>query len=289
MLLGLVSLLAVPWGALATGTVIGAELASVPLQQLGIGTAIISIPVFVYFIVIAVFIAGGIQGLKLKWKEIVLFSTTFSISISLFNYFVSVELAEILSSLITTGTGFLLIKFRKNHSICLQENVPTISLLKAISPYLILTILIFLTRLWSPFRDFLMAYGVVNIPSLSFSIALLYSPGFWLFVTCILAVLIFKIPKILVIQALKRTIVQWVPFMISTSAFISISEMMANAGMIATLANVAALIFGTSFFLSLLSLVLSVVFLQVVIQVQMQCLLNYNRKLPYRSGYLMMS
>lgn len=249
VLLGLVSLLAVPWGALATGTVIGAELTNVPLQKLGTGTAIISIPVFVYFIVIAVLIAGGVKALKLKWKEIILFSATFSISIFLFNTFVSVELAGVLSSLVTTGMGFVLMKSQKMQAIDAIEKEPAMRLWKAISPYLILTILIFFTRLWPPFREFLMTHAVVSLPSLSFSLALLYSPGFWLLITCMFVILFFKISIGFIKHSLKKTIAQWIPFMISTSSFIGISEIMAEAGMTTTVANVSALLFGTCFFL----------------------------------------
>lgn len=250
ILLGLVSLLAVPWGALATGTVIGGELIGEQLQNLGVGTAIISTPVFLYFLVIAVLIAGGGDALKSKWKEIILLSAIFSITIFFFNAFVSVELAGVLSSLITTGIGFVLMKLKKSHPVdSCDTRVITISLWKAVSPYIILTILIFLTRLVPPFREFLLSYGVISLPSISFSMALLYSPGFWLFITCILAIFIFKIPKNLIIQSFKKTIVHWVPFIISTSAFIGISEIMAEAGMTTLLANISASIFGASFFL----------------------------------------
>lgn len=248
VLLGLISLLAVPWGALATGTVIGAELISVPLQAFGIGSALLSIPVFIYFIVVAVYIAGGKMAIKTKWKEILLFSFSFSISITFFNALVSVELAGVLSSFITTGLGFILMKGTLKKSTDTSNNGTALPLIKAISPYIILTAFIFITRLWTPVKDFFMSFGVIRLPSLSFTMALFYSPGFWLLITSIITVVLFKISKQIVIESMKKTIVQWVPFMISTTAFIGISEMMSEAGMTSILANVTGAAFGTAFF-----------------------------------------
>ncbi|WP_142410361.1 L-lactate permease, partial [Heyndrickxia sporothermodurans] len=258
-LLGLVSMLAVPWGALATGTVIGAELGGISLQKLGIGTALISTPVFAYFMIIAVFITGGFAAIKNKWKELFILLIIFSSSILLFNSFVSVELAGVLSSLITTGAGLLMIKISSAKSdisktTTSQLSVSTevhgkINILKVLSPYIILTVMIFTSRIWTPFRQFLESHVVINLPTFSFSMALLYSPGFWLFVTCLFTIFIFKIRKKIIFISLKKTLKQWIPFTISTSAFVCISEVMAEAGMIATLASSTGAFFGNSFLL----------------------------------------
>ncbi|WP_312755351.1 L-lactate permease [Rummeliibacillus suwonensis] len=261
VLLGLVSLLAVPWGALATGTVIGAQLGGISLQKLGTGTALISIPIFIYFMVIAVYIAGGFKAIKAKWKELMLFSIIFSISILLFNTYVSVELAGVLGALVTTGIGLMIIKISSlklnkedNNKVISQvsaskEKYTKVSMLKTMSPYIILTVLIFISRLWAPFRQFLESHFVVTLPSYDFSMALLYSPGFWLFVTCLLTIFIFKINKDKIFISLVKTFKQWIPFVISTAAFVCISEIMSEAGMISTLANTAGNIFGNSFLL----------------------------------------
>ncbi|QTD40314.1 L-lactate permease [Sporosarcina sp. Te-1] len=251
-LLGLVSLLAVPWGALATGTVIGAELGGLSLQKLGTGSAILSIPAFVYFTLVAVYIAGGIDAIKAKWNVLLLLSFTFSISILFFNAFVSVELAGVLSSLLTTGMGIVLIKVSsfKNKRAELATSIESgNSILKVVSPYIILTGFIFISRLWTPVRQFLESHIVLSLPSFSFSMALLYSPGFWLFVTCLFTICIFKIQKAVVVLSLQKTLKQWIPFTISTLAFVSISEVMATAGMTQLLSDTTGALLGTSFLL----------------------------------------
>ena len=255
--IGLVSLLAVPWGALSTGTVIGAQIGGIPLQELGTGTAIISIPVFIYFLLIAVYLAGGKDAIKYRWKEILLLSVIFSISIFLFNAFVSVELAGVLSSLVTSSIGLLVIKIKNSSSLKMinetvietsvsENNGTNLNIIKVMSPYLILTLLIFISRLIPSIKKFLESHFVIELPSFSFSLALLYSPGFWLFITCLYTIFIFKISKSIIWSSLKISIKQWVPFVISTTAFVAISQLMTTANMTFAIANAAGLIFGSN-------------------------------------------
>ncbi|AXF56043.1 L-lactate permease [Salicibibacter kimchii] len=246
-LIGLVSLLAVPWGALATGTIIGAESGNIPLQDLGLGSAIISIPVFVYFVIIAVYIAGGRRALRNKWKEVSLFLLTFSTSILLFNAYVSVELAGVLASLITIGIGLAVINIKAKNNEAIDDAPKPINILKAVSPYLLLTVFIMISRLVPPLEQFLNAHFVVELPEYEFSLALIYSPGFWLFVSCILTIMIFKINRKAIQHAFKATLKQWIPFAITTSAFVAMSEIMAAAGMTTLIATIAASLLGTGF------------------------------------------
>jgi len=117
------------------------------------------------------------------------------------------------------------------------------------SPYIILTILIFISRLVTPIRQFLESNVVIYLPSYSFSTALLYSPGFWLLITCFITIFIFKIQKKTIFLSLKATLKQWIPFTILTVAFVSISEVMAEAGMTKLLANTVGALFGSSYLL----------------------------------------
>ncbi|PZD96765.1 L-lactate permease [Paenibacillus sambharensis] len=258
-LLGLVSLLAVPWGALATGTVIGAGLGGISLHKLGAGTALLSIPVFLYFMAAAVGIAGGRAALKRRWKEVLLYAAVFAASMLLLNQYVSVELAGVLSSLLTLAIGISVMmvpgvgaktgKAAAEMSAAGEGQGAAMGVLKAVSPYVALTVLIFISRLWTPFKEFLESHAVIRLPAYSFSMALLYSPGFWLLVTCLFTVLVFRINGGVFLNCLRKTLKQWVPFTISTAAFVSMSEVMAEAGMTALLAGAAGALFGSSFLL----------------------------------------
>ena len=110
VLLSFIGLLASSWGAMATGTIIGSQLINMPLVNLGSRTALLSIPIFAYFVILSLYVVGGWQAVKGKWKEGFGFFLLFSISIYLSNAYVSVELAGILSSIVTITFGFLIIK-----------------------------------------------------------------------------------------------------------------------------------------------------------------------------------
>ncbi|MGC4376709.1 L-lactate permease [Fictibacillus sp. Mic-4] len=254
VLIGLIGMLAVPWGALSTGTVIGAELSGVPLEKIGMGSAILSIPVFFYFLIIAALITGGASALKKKWKEIVFLVAIFSICICLFNQFVSVELAGVLSSMVTLLAQLCMITFASKRSgsdartfVSAAKEETKYGMLKVFSPYLFLTALIFVTRLVPPIKQWLLSTAVIDLPAFSFSMPLLYSPGFWLLVTCIFTVVIFKMDGHEIKTAYINAVKQWVPFMISTTCFVAIAEIMTESGMIGQLSNRLAIIFGSSY------------------------------------------
>ena len=82
---------------------------------------------------------------------------------------------------------------------------------------------------------------------------MLYSPGFWLGMTCLFTIIFFRIPSNIIKQSLSQTIKQWIPFAITTTMFIAISELMGASGMHSLLAKTAGDTFGT-FSFSLLRL-----------------------------------
>lgn len=290
ILLGLISLMAIPWGAMGIGTIIGAEMGGVPLQKLGLGTAFLSILPITYFIFGTIYFAGGWEGLKRKWPLGILFSLSFVGSLILFNGLGAVELAGVLSGLVVMGLGFLLIKYKSSSSHGASSGIASLgstvspidvvstaakphptdkeltideapstgtsstkvtapSLLRIFSPYLLLTAMILITRLVPPVKNFLETHLVLEVPRFSYSLALLYSPGFWLFLTCLWTIFLFQIKKDVLKEALRKSIKQWIPFTVVTTAFVSISEVMSTAGMIQVVAGTMASSLGSTFLL----------------------------------------
>ncbi|KWU54750.1 lactate permease [Bacillus mycoides] len=252
VLLSFIGLLASSWGAMATGTIIGSQLINMPLTTLGTNTALLSIPIFAYFIFLSLYVVGGRQAVIEKWKEGVGFFLLFSLGIYLSNAYVSVELAGILSSIVTITFGFLIIKlkgkseqnFITEHAAAVEREV---SIIKIISPYIFLTVCILLSRLVPALHDFLRSYAVLDLKSYSYKLELLYSPGFWLAMTCLFTIIFFRIPSNIMKQSLSQTIKQWIPFAITTTMFIAISELMGASGMHSLLAKTAGETFGTFF------------------------------------------
>ncbi|CAM4096516.1 lactate permease [Bacillus manliponensis] len=252
VLLSFIGLMASSWGAMATGTIIGSGLIEMPLKELGTGTAILTIPIFAYFIILALYIVGGKRALLQKWKEATGFFLLFSLSMYLCNVYVSVELAGILSAIVTITFGFFIIKVTERHERAVYSEHAAasqreVSIIKIISPYLFLTVCILLSRLIPSVHTFLQSHVVLDLPSYSYKLELLYSPGFWLGVTCIFTVVFFKIPATVIKESLQQTVKQWIPFAITTTMFISISEVMGTAGMHTLLAKEAGAAFGTLF------------------------------------------
>lgn len=240
--IGILSLLAVPWGALATGTVIGTELVNMDLRYVGFLTAILTFPTIIYFSGICIYILGGIVLVKENISIILIYSSAFSITNVLFNYFVSVELSGVFSSLVTLLIGVLNIK-KQNRSIHKDYN----NLVKLLSPYILLTVLVFLTRTVPIFENFLKSNLVISIDKYDYQLLLLYSPGFWLILSCIYTIIYFKISKIVIKSSIKKTFKQWGLFVLSTTLFISLAEIMDTSGMIITISNAIGTNIGSYF------------------------------------------
>lgn len=58
-LIALISLCIIPWGTLAMGTMIGASLGNIPLEDLGVGSALLCIPIYIYFAFLVTYIGVG--------------------------------------------------------------------------------------------------------------------------------------------------------------------------------------------------------------------------------------
>lgn len=241
ILVGLVSLLSVPWGALSTGTIIGSHLSNIPTNIIGFGSAVIIFPTYLYFLVVITYIAFGKEHVKHNWKSLLLFSFTFGTVNILSNMFISVELSGVISSLSTLVLGIIFLILKKDFIMNTRHFIVSMS------PYIILTIFIFFTRLIPQISTPLNRFLNIRISKYNFELPLLYSPGFWLFLTTIITIFIFKIPKIKVWESLKRTTKQWIPFLFSTTCFVAVAQLMVYTNMTNTIAHFISLTFGRYF------------------------------------------
>ncbi|NGQ96271.1 L-lactate permease [Brevibacillus sp. SYP-B805] len=244
-LVALSSLSAVAWGALATGTVIGASLGGIPLTHIGRGSAVLCCVTFFYFIGTAVWIATGHEGIRKRWPDILVAAGTLSLLIWACNVYISVELAGVLGSLGTLGVLLLLIKLTAKGNGSTSESLAVVW--RAASPYLFLTTLLLLSRLVPPVEAFLATHAVVDLPAYGFSLPLCYSPGFALFLTCLFSLGIYRTDWPTMQKILRYTWAQWYPVTLTTVFYVAMSEIMASSGMIATLAMASAPLFGHSF------------------------------------------
>ncbi|GIM47236.1 hypothetical protein DNHGIG_27850 [Collibacillus ludicampi] len=256
--LSLVSLSAVPWGALATGTVIGANLGKIPLQTLGSEIALMSVPTFYLFAFASVLIAAGWKGLAQRWGELSVITGILAASIWLFSKYVSVELAGVLASMAAIGTEFLWIRISAKRKagnghvfsqVSCSEAESEMSIIKAMSPYLFLTGFLFITRLLPGVEQMFQSSLKIDLPRYSFSLPLLYSPGFALLLTSLFTICLFRMRIDVIKKSWQSTCKQWIPVTLSTISFVAMSDIMSSSGMNAILAHAAASTLGPAFIL----------------------------------------
>ncbi|MCH8885912.1 MAG: L-lactate permease [SAR324 cluster bacterium] len=177
--LSLISQLAVPWGALAIGMVLGAAMAKLSLPMLGAATAVLALPVHAAFWGTALWIAkpAGAWSLRpLAGSAAAL--AVFGCGIWAANRWVSPELGGLAGPALLAGWLLLL------GGGAGEGRPPRAALLRAAAPYLALVAVLVATRFFDPLRDWLNQALVLRLPGSGFSLPLLYNPGAALAVAC---------------------------------------------------------------------------------------------------------
>lgn len=244
-LIALISLCIIPWGTLALGTIIGATLGDIPLQELGVGSALMCIPIYIYFAVLVTYIGAGKKALKENMLQVLFIGFVLGFSVWVCNRFASVELAGIFGSLTVIIVIFLLIKLKNKRSNSTQES--PISFIKNISPYLLLILLLFTSRIIHPIKDFLSGVLNITLEKYNFHLALLYSPGFFLLLVCVFTLFFFRLNRNAIIDSINLTLNKCYPVIFTTFLYIVVSEIMSEAKMIEVLSSTAAQSFGQFF------------------------------------------
>ena len=174
LLLGLYSQSLVPWGALATGTTVGATLAGLTPNQLGLSSALLQMPIHALYLVfywrlareadLAVSLAQKIDDAL--WTALLLGL------VWLFNFYSDVEIAG------AAATALLLaLRFWRDER---PDRARLVAALQANAPYVARTLALCATRLVPPVRDFLRPLWAMRPFDNQPAFAPLYAPGFWL-------------------------------------------------------------------------------------------------------------
>ena len=106
-LLALLGQCAVPWGALAIGTVLGAELTAVPAGDLGLWASLLGFPYVVASGALALKIAGAWSPVGPRGLLLLLYSLLLSLALAVGSVTVGVELAGCLAGLAILVVGLL--------------------------------------------------------------------------------------------------------------------------------------------------------------------------------------
>src|SRR5438270_10609341 len=99
--LGLLGQIAVPWGALAVGTVLGADLTGLNSGMLGAYTALVTAPLPIMFGLVALAMSGGRGALRRWWLAAIVAGAVLTGGEWLFSQVPGAELAGVLASLLS--------------------------------------------------------------------------------------------------------------------------------------------------------------------------------------------
>ena len=174
LLLGLYSQSLVPWGALATGTTVGATLAGLTPNQLGLSSALLQMPIHALYLVFYWRLAreAGVAASLAQKIDDALWTALLLGLVWLFNFYSDVEIAG------AAPTALLLaLRFWRDER---PDRARLVAALQANAPYVALTLALCATRLVPPVRDFLRPLWAMRPFDNQPAFAPLYAPGFWL-------------------------------------------------------------------------------------------------------------
>ncbi|HEY8476729.1 MAG TPA: L-lactate permease [Chloroflexota bacterium] len=249
-LLALLTQNAVPWGAMAVGTLLGAELAGLAPTAIGVGVAYLNVPLFLYFGLLVVVLAGGWNAMRQRLALAVAMGAGMAAVAWWGTVLLGVELAMVVGGPLVAAIGLLWLRRQRAGSGAdgaSEEAVHLPPLGRALAPYVVLVAGLLASRLLDPLRGWLQGNVVLSVPHVSFSLPLLYSPGFWLAIACVATVPLLRLSRGEVLAALATVWRRWLRTAVALAAFLVLSEVMLRGGMTERLALAMAAALGPAY------------------------------------------
>lgn len=216
--LGLLGLVAVPWGGLAVGTLVAARLAGVPFDSLGAASALLSLPIFLIVGASALSVALGARGAARRLPELVVVAAALCAGIWAVNRSLGTPLAGALGSLAAIVAVLALARLREGRVPRRSRGAGRASL-----PYALLVALLAASQ------------GAAALLPAGVASAIVSSPAPWLFVTCALTPLLTG--AVAAAEALRSAALRWLPVAVATFVFLVLGALMTVSGMSAALAQ----------------------------------------------------
>jgi lactate permease len=219
--------LAVPWGALGVGTLIGADLAGLTFGELSDASALLSLPLFPIYGIATLALARGWTEVRRRGFEALYVSLAAGLAVLASSLYLVPELAGAIGGLVAVGT-FLVPRARRLRAL----EVPV----RALTPYGVLLALLVGANSVGTVRNTLEGLGPVFT-----------GPGPWLLLSAAFAALFLRLDAKATISAVKRTGEQWLPVAGAIVAFILAGQVVAVCGAAELLAVGAAGAFGAAY------------------------------------------
>ncbi len=257
-MLGLLGQVAVPWGGLAVGTAIGAQLTRLDPGVLGAYTALITAPLPFGFGLVALAMVGGRAALQRRWVSACVAGLVLVGGEWLFSQVPGIELAGALASLLSLALlatwGYILARRSPQASVNRENILPNTSgeephvenssnalpLWRVVASYAFLTGTLLLSRLVLPIRDWLQTHVVLSASTIALHLPILYNPGFLVLLSAFASVPLLHISSAEVGKTIVRTWRQFAPGAVAILCFLAASQVMNASGMTTVLGSAAA-------------------------------------------------
>lgn len=223
--LGLLGLVIVPWGSLGPGTLVAAKLSGAGFQQLGVYSAVLSLPVFVLCGTGSLLLGVGARRAVAALPELIVVAGALWAGVWGVNSVVGTPLAGMLGSLLAVAATLLLTRSRERVSLRLPARTA-----RELSPYLLLITGLLTTTL------------VVTATSTADTwwASVLTSPATWLLVTCAATPVLLGRTAATCRPAIPQALRRWWPVATTTVLFLAVGTILAGSGMSAALATAAS-------------------------------------------------
>ena len=219
--------LAVPWGALGVGTLIGAELAGLTFGELSDASAWMNLPLFPIYGVLTVVLAGGWSEVRHRGLEAMYVSLAAGLGVLLTSLYLVPELSGAIGGLVAVG-AFLASRVGSWRGL----EVPV----RAVAPYGVLLVLLVGANGFESVRAALERVG-----------SALAGPGLWLLLSAAFAAILLKLSREAILSAAERTLKQWLPVAGAVVTFILTGQLIAASGGAELLAGGAAGALGVAY------------------------------------------
>ena len=223
--LGLLGLVIVPWGSLGPGTLVAAKLSGVEFQQLGVYSAVLSLPVFLLSGGAAVLLGVGARRAVTVLPELVVVLVALWGGVWAVNTVVGTPLAGLLGSLFALAVVLTLARVREGGSLRLSRRTA-----RDLLPYLLLIIGLLTATL---------GVTAASVADTGWA-TVLTSPALWLLTTCVATPTLLGRSLRTGVPAVPQALRRWWPVAVTTVLFLAMGTLLAGSGMSAALATAAS-------------------------------------------------
>jgi lactate permease len=219
---------AVPWGALAIGTVIGSDMSSISTLHLGVLAVIIGLPFIAMCGAAALWVAGLWRGqvvTALMW--LMIYVLVLCVSLLFSSWLAGVELAGCIAGLLVVTFSLLVSRLRGGSHGGLT--LP----LRALTPFMFLVVCLIISRLFIPVADWLQGMRVGSFQPF-------YHAGFWLVLAACVALMVLPGSRNNPLQIVTAATGQWYKASLAVACFLLLGHLMKHSGMSIALAQAVA-------------------------------------------------